>query len=42
MEARETRRVELLVPVRTILVVAGAIVIMTAFMAIGSRRPGTA
>lgn len=36
MEAREPRRVELLLPIRTVLIVAAAIGLMAAFMAIGS------
>ena len=35
METRDAKRVELLVPVRTLLIVAGAIAIMAAFAAIG-------
>lgn len=36
MESRETRRIELLLPIRTVLIVAVAIGLMAAFIAIGS------
>ena len=36
MEPRESRRVELLIPIRTLLIVFGAIAVMGAFVAIGS------
>ena len=36
MESREPRRIELLLPIRTVLIVAAAIGLMAAFMAIGS------
>ena len=36
MDRDTTRRVELLLPVRTLLVIAGAVALMTAFAAIGS------
>jgi predicted PurR-regulated permease PerM len=36
MDSRESRRIELLLPIRTVLIVAAAIGLMAAFMAIGS------
>jgi predicted PurR-regulated permease PerM len=36
MESRETRRIELLLPIRTVLIVAAAIGLIAAFIAIGS------
>ena len=36
MESRDTRRIELLLPIRTVLIVAAAIGVIAAFMAIGS------
>src|SRR5215216_3578281 len=36
MEPRESKRVELLLPIRTVLIVAAAIAILGAFVAIGS------
>ena len=36
MESRDSKRVELLIPIRTLLIVLGAIAIMGAFIAIGS------
>ena len=36
MESREPRRIELLLPIRTVLIVAVAIGLMAAFIAIGS------